>query len=68
MSDDLTNRGPADRDRINIHERWEVTYWCKHFGCTEQQLVAAVKAVGVMASDVKRHLANPRPVLRPPGR
>ncbi len=58
MSDDLGNRGPADRARVNIHEPWEVKWWCSEFGCTESQLKAAVNAVGVMASDVRAYLAR----------
>jgi hypothetical protein len=56
MPDDRTIRGPADRSRINVNESYEVRYWCQHFGCTEQQLRDAVKAVGVMADAVRRHL------------
>ena len=58
MADNLHDRGPADRDRINVHEAWEVDYWCKKFGVTEQQLKAAVKAVGVMVVDVRRYLGK----------
>jgi len=58
MSDDLRNRGPKDRARVNVNEVWEMTYWCKEFGCTESQLKAAVKAVGVMVVDVRRHLSK----------
>lgn len=56
MSDDLTNRGPKDRARVNVNEAHELKYWCSKFGCTEAQLRAAVKAVGVMAVDVEKHL------------
>ncbi len=56
MPDDLSKRGPADRSRINVHEDWEVKWWCKQLGVTEQQLRDAVKAVGSKVSDVKRHL------------
>lgn len=56
MVDDLKNRGPADRIRVNVNEAWEVTYWCKEFGCTAQQLKDAVRAVGVMADKVRIHL------------
>lgn len=56
MTDDLHNRGPADRARVNVNEAHEVRYWCKEFGCTEAQLRAAVRAVGVMASAVRAHL------------
>ena len=58
MSDDLTNRGPADRARVNVNEAHEVRYWTKEFGCTEAELRAAVKAVGVMVVDVRRYLAS----------
>lgn len=58
MSDDLTNRGPRDRDRVNVNEEWERRWWCSKFGCTEEQLRAAVRAVGVMADDVRAHLAK----------
>lgn len=58
MADDLTNRGPADRSRVNVNEEWERRYWCKEFNCTEQQLRDAVKKVGVMVADVRRHLGK----------
>ena len=58
MSDDLKNRGPADRSRVSVSEAWEREYWCRHFGCTEAQLRAAVTAVGPMADKVKAHLAK----------
>lgn len=56
MADDKSNRGPADRTRVNVNEDYEVRYWCKKFNCTEAQLRAAVKAVGVMADDVESYL------------
>lgn len=34
MADDKSNRGPADRARVNIHEPYEVEYWSKEFGVT----------------------------------
>lgn len=58
MSDDLKNPGKADRDRINVNEPHEVAYWTKALGVTKQELEAAVKAVGVMAKDVREHLAK----------
>lgn len=56
MVDDLKNRGPQDRSRVNVNEEWERKYWCREFNCTEQQLRDAVKAVGVMADNVRAHL------------
>lgn len=58
MSDNLQNRGPADRSRINVHEPWEVRYWTQELGVTEAQLRAAVNAVGVSAAAVRRHLGR----------
>jgi hypothetical protein len=56
MADDLSNRGPQDRSRVNVNEEWERRWWCKEFGCTEQQLRDAVRAVGVSADKVRQHL------------
>lgn len=56
MADDLSKRGPADRDRVNVNEPWELSYWSTKFGVTPDKLRAAVKAVGVMVADVQKHL------------
>ena len=58
MSDDLNNRGPQDRQRINVHEKWELAYWTKALGVTEAELIAAVKAVGVSVAAVKAKLGK----------
>jgi hypothetical protein len=58
MSDDLQQRGAADRSRINIHEAHEVRYWTQALGVTEEQLKAAVAKAGVMAEDVRRQLGK----------
>jgi len=56
MSDDLTNRGPQDRARINVNEDHELRYWTKELGVSEERLREAVKAVGVSVEAVKEHL------------
>lgn len=56
MTDDLTKRGPKDGSRVNVNEPWEVRYWCREFACSEDQQRAAVRALDVMVSDVRRHL------------
>ncbi|WP_434606722.1 DUF3606 domain-containing protein [Pseudomonas sp. D2-30] len=56
MADDLSNRGPQDRNRINITEAWELKYWANEFGVTEEVLKAAVKAAGPMVADVREQL------------
>lgn len=40
MVDDLTNRGPRDRTRVNVNEEWELRWWCTKFGVTPDQLRA----------------------------
>lgn len=56
MADDPSKRGAADRSRINVHEEHEVRYWTQKFGCSPEQLKAAVGRVGVMAKDVEAAL------------
>lgn len=56
MTDDLTKRGAADADRINVHEDHEVAYWTKTLDCTKEELRAAVHQVGPMADDVRAYL------------
>ncbi|WP_447988277.1 DUF3606 domain-containing protein [Achromobacter spanius] len=56
MSDDLTNRGPQDRTRINVNEDHELRYWTKELGVSEERLKEAVKAVGVSVESVREHL------------
>ena len=56
MSDDLTKRRPQDASKVNVHEPYEVNWWCHEFGCTKAQLIAAVNAVGVMADKVRQYL------------
>lgn len=59
MSDNLSNRGPQDRSRINLHESWEVQYWTQELGVTREQLEQAVKQAGSSADAVRRHLGKP---------
>jgi hypothetical protein len=54
MADNKNNRGPADRNRINIHESYEVEYWSKEFGVSPERLRELVSKHGVMAADIRR--------------
>jgi len=58
VTDNLNLRGKPDRDRINVHEPWELRGWAQHFGVTEQVVRDAVARVGVMAADVARYLGK----------
>lgn len=56
MSDDKNKRGPADAQRINVNESYEVRYWTEALGVSEARLREVVAEVGVMADDVRRAL------------
>ena len=56
MSDDKSLRAPADAQRVNVGEDYEVRYWTDKWNVTAEQLRAAVDKVGVMAGDVEREL------------
>ena len=58
MSDNLQDRGPADRARINVNETHEVRYWTQKFNCTAEHLRTTVAKVGVMADAVERELRS----------
>ena len=58
ISKNITNRGPDDRKRVNVHEDYEVRYWTGQFGCTPGQLESAVQAVGVMVDNVEAYLKS----------
>lgn len=57
MADDLKMKGAPDRSHINLGESWEVKYWTKHLGVSEEQLRAAVEKVGNSAAAVRKELA-----------
>jgi hypothetical protein len=58
MADNLNERGPQDRSRVNVNEAWELQYWSKKFGVTEEELKNAVKAAGPSADAVGKHLGK----------
>jgi hypothetical protein len=58
MSDDKSLRTPADAQRVNMGEDYEVRYWTDKWKVTPEQLRDAVDKVGVMADDVERELRS----------
>jgi hypothetical protein len=56
--DDKTKAGRADRERINIHESYELRDWSAKLGVTSWEIKAAVRKVGPMAKDVARALGS----------
>ena len=55
--DDLKNKGPQDRSKINMHEDYEVRYWTKELGVSKEKLQKAVDKVGNSAAAVRKKLA-----------
>jgi hypothetical protein len=58
LADDKTKKGPADAQRVNISEPYEVTYWSDKWGVSAQTLKAAVMKVGPIADKVARELGK----------
>lgn len=56
MSDEPSSRGSQDRRRINVNQDFELRYWSHALGVSTAAIRAAVKAVGPIASDVRREL------------
>jgi hypothetical protein len=61
MPDDKTKRGKQDRSRINLNERYEVEYWMRKFGVSEEKLRDLVSRVGnsvyAIAEELKKKAA-----------
>ena len=60
MSDDKTNRGSPDRDRIDLNDPDEVRNWTQSLGVSREELQRAVEAVGNTAGKVYDFLGRSR--------
>jgi len=60
MSDDKSNRGFPDRDRIDMNDPDEVRNWTQSLGVTKEELQRAVEAVGTTAGKVYDYLGRNR--------
>lgn len=58
MSDDPTNRGGQDKQRISLSEDYEVRYWTDKFGVSREELRDAVDKVGDRAAAVAQELGR----------
>ncbi|MCE7064957.1 DUF3606 domain-containing protein [Dyadobacter sp. CY326] len=56
MADDKTKKGPADSNRINISEDYEVAYWTEALGVSKEKLTDAVHQAGPTVKAVKEYL------------
>lgn len=57
MPPDREPRRPATF-AINLEESWQSRWWSEHFGVSPTQLLAAIAAVGVEASAVRKALGK----------
>jgi hypothetical protein len=57
MADDPTKYA-QDRQRINIHQDYEVEYWTEALGVSRERLEQLVKDHGDRADDVRRALGK----------
>lgn len=58
MSDDKTKAHGQDRERINVHEDYELRDWSKSLGVSQDEVKKAVAAVGDRAEKVREYLKN----------
>lgn len=58
MADDLKNRGPQDRSRINTSEDYEVRYWTQELGVSEEKLKELVAHHGDSADAIRQALGK----------
>jgi hypothetical protein len=56
MSDDTRKTGNPDRQRVNIHEDYELRDWADKWGVSKERLMEAVAKVGTQADAVEREL------------
>ena len=61
MSDDKNKSQGQDRQRINIHQDYELRDWSKSLSTTPERLKEAVAAVGDRADKVREYLGQDKP-------
>jgi len=58
MSDDKSKAHGQDRQRINVHEDYELRDWAKSLDTTPERIKEAVQAVGDRAEKVREYLRD----------
>jgi hypothetical protein len=58
MPDNTSDRNGRDRERINVHQDYELRDWSKKFGVSKERLKEAVQAVGDRADKVEQFLGG----------
>ncbi len=57
-SDNPALRGSPDRDRISLGQDYEVDYWTRKLGVSEEQLRTAISRVGNVPEKVMAYLSS----------
>jgi len=58
------NTAPQDAELISLTEEYEIAYWRKRFGVSDDRLAEAVHCVGLSAAAVEAHLKSSERVNR----
>ena len=58
MADDKTNATLEDAKLISLTEEYEIAYWRKRLGVSDDRLAEAVHCVGLSAAAVGAHLES----------
>lgn len=58
MSDNKSKSQGQDRQRINIHQDYELRDWSRSLGVSQDELKKAVAAVGDRAEKVREYLRS----------
>jgi hypothetical protein len=58
MSDDKNKSGGQDRQRINVHQDYELRDWARSLNTTPERIKEAVQAVGDRAEKVREYLSE----------
>jgi hypothetical protein len=56
-------RVPGDLAKVSLEQAWEIEYWTKALGATEQELRDALQAVGPRVEQVQNYLERKDPPL-----
>jgi hypothetical protein len=58
MADDKTNATLEDAKLISLTEEYEIAYWRKRLGVSDDRLAEAVHCVGLSVAAVEAHLKS----------
>jgi hypothetical protein len=61
MSDNKSQTGGQDRERINVHQDYELRDWAQSMNTTPERIKEAVQAVGDRAEKVREYLRQDKP-------